>query len=68
MKNPMSPSLTEKKYKVPEAAELLRFKEATVRKWILLQRIAVYRVGKMVLIPESEIKRILEDGFRPAKS
>jgi excisionase family DNA binding protein len=67
MKNPMSTMLTEKKYKVREAAELLGCKVKTIRRWILFQKIAVYRIGRMVLIPESEIRRILEDGFRPAK-
>jgi excisionase family DNA binding protein len=68
MKDPMSTRLTEKKYRVAEAAKLLGQKETTTRDWILDRKIAVIRVGKTILIPESEIKRILEEGFRPAKS
>jgi excisionase family DNA binding protein len=67
MKNPISPSLTEKKYTIREVAELLGNKESTVRRWVLLQKIAVYHVGALIRIPESEIRRILEDGFRAAK-
>jgi excisionase family DNA binding protein len=65
---PAKVSVSEPKYRIPEAAKLLCQKESTTRKWILLRKIAVYRVGKTILIPESEIARILADGFRPSKS
>jgi excisionase family DNA binding protein len=68
MKNPTSTMLAEPKYRVAEAAKMLGQEQSTTRKWILLRKIAVFRVGKTILIPESEIKRIMEDGFRPAKS
>jgi excisionase family DNA binding protein len=68
MKNPISINLAEPKYRIPEAAKLLCQEQSTTRKWILLRKIAVFRVGKTILIPESEITRILEDGFRQAKS
>jgi excisionase family DNA binding protein len=55
------------KYRVAEAAKMLGQEQSTTRKWILLRKIAVFRVGKTILIPESEIERILEDGFCPAK-
>jgi excisionase family DNA binding protein len=61
------PAVSEKKYKIPEAAKLLGQQQSTTRKWILLRKIAVFRVGKTILIPESEITRILEDAFCPAK-
>jgi excisionase family DNA binding protein len=60
--------VSEPKYRIREAAKLLGQKETTTRNWILSRRIAVYRVGKTILIPESEITRILEDAFCPAKS
>jgi excisionase family DNA binding protein len=53
---------------VPEAAESLRLTRAGVRRWILDARIATIRVGRRVLIPGSEIDRILKEGFRPAKA
>jgi hypothetical protein len=65
MKNPIS--ITEKRYKVREAAELLGKKENTIRNWILLRKIAVFRIGGAIFVPESEITRILEDGYRQAK-
>jgi excisionase family DNA binding protein len=65
---PVKVSASEKRYKVREAAELLGKAENTMRNWIQFRKIAVYRVGGSILIPESEITRILEDGFRPAKS
>jgi excisionase family DNA binding protein len=64
MKNPIS--IAEKDYTVREAAKLLGQKERTTRDWILDRKIVVIRVGKTILIPESEIKRILEDRSRPA--
>jgi excisionase family DNA binding protein len=53
---------------VPEAAESIRLTRAGVRRWILEERIATIRVGRRVLIPGSEIDRILKEGFRPAKT
>jgi excisionase family DNA binding protein len=63
----MAVKVAEPKYKVPEAAKLLGQAEKTTWNWIALQKIAVYRVGRSVLVPESEIARILQDGFCPAK-
>jgi excisionase family DNA binding protein len=59
--------VSEPKYRVREAAKLLGQEERTTRDWILDRKIGVIRVGKTILIPESEIERILEDGFCPAK-
>ena len=64
----MSTMLTEKRYKVREAAELLGKAENTMRNWIQFRKIAVIRIGGSIRIPESEITRILDEGFRPAKS
>jgi excisionase family DNA binding protein len=63
----MTTRLTEKRYKVREAAEILGKAENTMRNWIQFRKIAVIRIGGSILIPESEITRILEDGFCPAK-
>ena len=62
-----SPRFSGKLYRVPEAAELLSVKQATVRKWILLRRIAVIHLSaRAVRVPESEITRIVSVGFVPA--
>jgi excisionase family DNA binding protein len=53
-------------YSVPATAEILQLKEPTIRKWLLLRKLAYHKVGGRVLIPESEIQRILEQGYVPA--
>ena len=57
----------ERLFTVPEAADSLRLTCAGVRRWILEGRVATIHVGRRVLIPISEIDRILKEGFRPAK-
>lgn len=64
----MSVKVTEPKYKVPAASKLLGLADKTTWRWIAAQRIGVIRVGRSVLIPESEIARILEDGYTPART
>jgi excisionase family DNA binding protein len=50
---------------VNEFADLLRVTRACVRKWILLRKIGVVKVGRLVRLRSSELRRIVEDGFRP---
>ncbi len=50
-----------------EVAECTGYAESTVRKMILRRELGYHKVGRLVLVPESEIKRILAD-FRPALS
>jgi excisionase family DNA binding protein len=59
--------ILEKDYTVREAAKLLGQKEGTTRDWILDKKIVVIRVGRTILIPGSEIKRILEEQIPPGK-
>jgi excisionase family DNA binding protein len=59
--------IREKKYKVPEAAEFLGISEKTLWSKIGGARIAVYRIGRCVRIGESELIRVLEEGFTPAQ-
>lgn len=40
---------------------------ACTRRWILERRIAIVKVGRLVRIPHSELTRLVEDGFRPAR-
>lgn len=52
---------------VQQAADRLGLKEATIRRMIFQRRIDTIRPSvRAVRIPESAIKRILEQGFRPA--
>ena len=58
----------EKKYPVPVTAELLGLKPKTLWTKIANKEIGVYRIGRCVRIGENEIKRVLEEGFEPAKN
>ena len=57
----------ETKLTVKECADALGCTEACVRRWILLRKIASYSVGRLVRIAESEVERILREGFVPAR-
>lgn len=52
---------------VDEFAQELRLRTSTIRKWLLLRRLAFHKIGRRTLIPRSEIQRILEQGFVPAR-
>ena len=57
----------ERLFTVAQTAERLGLKASTVRRMILQRRIDTIRPSaRVVRIPESAIKRILEQGFRPA--
>jgi excisionase family DNA binding protein len=64
---PSAPQFSGKLYRVPEAADLLAVKPATIRKWILLRTIGVVHLSRRaVRVPASEITRIVSTGFVPA--
>ena len=42
--------------------------EACVRKWRLLRKINVVRLGRLVRVPRTEVQRVIEDGAIPARS
>ncbi len=49
-------------------AERIGVKDSTVRAWLLLGKIAKVKIGKRaVRIPETEIQRIIEEGYTPAR-
>jgi excisionase family DNA binding protein len=62
----MDKAILEKLNKVPEAAKKLALSEKTIWAWIGARRIGVHRIGRSVRISESEIQRILTEGFTPA--
>lgn len=58
----------EKMRRVSEVASLLSVKEPTLRKWLLLRKIAYCKLsGGAVRIAESEIARLLAAGHVPAR-
>ena len=53
---------------VTEAADLMRLRPSTVRKWVMLRRISCIRIGsRAVRISADEVERILREGLRPAR-
>jgi excisionase family DNA binding protein len=53
---------------ISQFSEALGVKAATTRRWLLLRKISFVKVGRLVRIPESELDRIMSEGFRPAKT
>ena len=53
-------------HRIPEAAAVL--KKTTKSMWGFVARggVGVIRVGKTVYVPQSEIDRLLSDGYTPA--
>jgi excisionase family DNA binding protein len=52
---------------VAQAARALGLSPHTIRRWIGARRLGVLRLGRAVRIPQSEIERVLESGFVPAR-
>lgn len=57
----------ERQYRVSEAAQITGHKESTWRKWILLRKVRVTKIGASVRIPESELLRLIKQGEVPAR-
>ena len=53
--------------RVAHAAEELGVSIHTIRAWIAQRRIAHVRLGRAIRVPRSEIARLLEVGFVPAR-
>lgn len=52
---------------VPDASDRLGVSPLTIYKWTAQRRIGCVRLGRAVRIRESEIKRLIEEGTRPAR-
>lgn len=52
---------------VSEFAATFAIKDSTVRSWLLRRKIARVKVGRAARIPESEVKRLIEQGYIPAR-
>jgi excisionase family DNA binding protein len=50
---------------VEEFADELRVPRACVRKWILTRKVGVVKVGRLVRLRSSELRRIVDEGSRP---
>lgn len=51
--------MSEKLYKTTEIAELLNISVSTVKKWVKQGKLHALRVGRLWMVPESEVMRIL---------
>ena len=54
----------ERKLRIPEFAESVGYKPSTIRKKLLRREIAYHKIGRISVIPESEVDRLLAD-LRP---
>lgn len=52
---------------IRQAARELNLSEFTVRSWVGQRKIGHLRLGRSIRIPAEEIRRLLEDGLRPAQ-
>ena len=50
---------------ISEAAQLLNLSPATIRAWIRANRIGYTRLGRSIRIPNSEVSRLLSEGYHP---
>jgi excisionase family DNA binding protein len=58
----------ERLLRVDEFAKRLEIKDSTARAWLLARRVAKVRVGRRsIRVPESEVARIIREGFVPAR-
>jgi len=55
--------IEEKLYTVEEAQKHLRVSMPTIRSWIHQNRIPVVRMGRRVLIQESLLKKVMNQGL-----
>lgn len=52
---------------VDAMATLLSVTPACIRRWILERKLATIKLGRLVRIPPEEVRRMIENGLRPAK-
>ena len=52
---------------VPQFANALGVKPSCVRRWILLRKITVIKIGRLVRVPVAEVQRLIDSGIRPAR-
>jgi excisionase family DNA binding protein len=52
---------------IPEVAERLGLKPATIRFWIWTRKIEVVKLGRAVRISEATIRELIERGTVPAR-
>lgn len=57
----------EQLHDLPEASRRLGgLSHWTLRRWAAAGKLATVKIGARVLVPESEIARLMQQGYRPA--
>lgn len=54
-------------YRLEAAARRWNISVKTARAWVSQGRVAHVRVGRGIRVPLSEINRVIEEGYRPAR-
>jgi excisionase family DNA binding protein len=49
---------------IREASEQLGLRESTLRKWVLLKRIAYCKLGRAVRVPATVVEKMIRDSYR----
>jgi excisionase family DNA binding protein len=52
---------------VPEAAQMLRLKDSTVRAWLLQRRIRFVKLGRRVFLKRGDVQALVETCMVPAE-
>jgi excisionase family DNA binding protein len=52
---------------VPQFAQALNAKPSCIRRWILLRKVTVVKIGRLIRIPATEVQRLIDSGIRPAR-
>ena len=58
----------ERQYRLHEVAKLSGYKVSTLRKKIFRKELGSKKQGRLVLVPESDLKNFLGTDYRPAVS
>jgi excisionase family DNA binding protein len=53
--------------KAHEFAHELNITLSCTRRWILEEKVATVKLGRLIRIPATEVDRLIDKGFRPAR-
>jgi hypothetical protein len=56
----------ERQYRLHEVSELSGYKVSTLRKKILTRELGCKKIGRLVVVPETDLKKFLGNDYRPA--
>ena len=56
----------ERLYRLSEVAEMSGYKVSTLRKKILTRELGCKKIGRIVVVPETDLKTFLGNDYRPA--